>query len=886
MKSAFLITACMLAATAQAEGRVISGMKVNPRPKQPHTSFQTHCAYTPELDVRTDAVIHYGCGKEGIQSWLDRGYVVQTMYGFRTGPDYIKEHADEGQTNAEGVILTCGPGSYYMVPTQSRIDAALNYYRQAIKNGTSMAVPEEPEFFTQAGYSESFKKEWQAYYNEPWQDQTTSVEARWKSSRLKGYLEYRMVKSILEDAKKQDPDVIRAVAVHSPVSYYLWGIIYPHHEVMKLPELTEMIGQVWTGTARSGCRYEGLMAERTFENAYLEYSSLYNLMRGTGKRVWFLMDPLEDNPDRSMEDYQTNYEKTLVASLMFPEVDEYEVMPWPERIFGRVPPEFATKIMTIVTMLGDMHNQKDSELDAGTQGIATFVADSMAWQRGEPHASDFDSFYGLTLPLLMKGIPVQVAQLERTPEPKYLDPYKVLLLSYDMMKPMDAAYNLALAKWVRSGGTLVLFGGADAYNDVPEWWQKAGFRSPQDHLLAELGVRIKSSISLPAATFDPGAFKLLAEETNRCRDQENRQRYTFDVTDYVQRYHTVYIKLEDAFKDDGWGPLVFGAKLKFDGYVGDAFEVGTENERHHIYEDRGSVSIGNGRFADGNSYWIYRLGWRPRPSPPENAKLQLSLDMANQFKVSVATAPPHGPRRFSRTSEESSLASKHRHVSVPPWCEVTACDTDATRLYSLQGADGSPFFETNVGKGTLIFCGIAPKYFASSRKTADLLRAIVAGACEKAGIAYKEQHYMRIRRGRYIAVRAFDKPVELKGRFVNVLDPGLGFVEDPKMSAGELAVMADVGKLMADSKPRVLLSSNRIEASGETATSTRLLLSGPLKTKGIVRISTAGKQVKAITVEDTSGNPIPFEQQLESGTVAVTYDSRPDGVSLHVGWVD
>ena len=54
------------------------------------------------------------------------------------------------------------------------------------------------------------------------------------------------------------------------------------------------------------------------------------------------MDPVEDNPSRTMEDYLGNYERTLAASLMFPEVDRFEVMPWPTRIFGRVPDDFAT----------------------------------------------------------------------------------------------------------------------------------------------------------------------------------------------------------------------------------------------------------------------------------------------------------------------------------------------------------------------------------------------------------------------------------------------------------------------------------------------------------------------------------------------------------------
>ena len=61
----------------------------------PYTSFQTPTEYRPDNDIRTDAVIVYSDIKERIQSWKDKGYVVQTMYGFRTGPEYIKEKSDE-----------------------------------------------------------------------------------------------------------------------------------------------------------------------------------------------------------------------------------------------------------------------------------------------------------------------------------------------------------------------------------------------------------------------------------------------------------------------------------------------------------------------------------------------------------------------------------------------------------------------------------------------------------------------------------------------------------------------------------------------------------------------------------------------------------------------
>ena len=65
---------------------------------------------------------------------------------------------------------------------------------------------------------------------------------------------------------------------------------------------------------------------------------MMNVVQASGGTVWFLNDPIEDNPDHSWDDYRTNWESTLTASLLWPQVWRYEVMPWPERIFrGRLP---------------------------------------------------------------------------------------------------------------------------------------------------------------------------------------------------------------------------------------------------------------------------------------------------------------------------------------------------------------------------------------------------------------------------------------------------------------------------------------------------------------------------------------------------------------------
>jgi hypothetical protein len=176
---------------------------------------------------------------------------------------------------------------------------------------------------------------------------------------------------------------------------------------------------------------------------------------------------------------------------MFPEVDSYEVMPWPQRIYGRIPDGYATEVNTIVSALCEMWRFRGGVVETGTPGIGTFVADSMGWQRGAPAPSDYEGFYALCLPLVLRGVPVQVLSLDRVAERSYLEKTKVLLVSYDFLKPMNPALNHALADWTRRGGALVLFGGQDAYNAVTNsWWRKAGFASPLEHLFSELGLKV------------------------------------------------------------------------------------------------------------------------------------------------------------------------------------------------------------------------------------------------------------------------------------------------------------------------------------------------------------------------------------------------------------
>jgi len=204
------------------------------------------------------------------------------------------------------------------------------------------------------------------------------------------------------------------------------------------------------------------------------------------------MDPLEDDPGRSQTDYKSHYEQTLIAALLFPEVDSYEVMPWPERVYGHIPADYAIEINSVIAALQDMHNQPNPGGNAlANADIGVFVSDSMQWQRESPAVSDFDGFYGMTLPLLQRGIPVQAVSLDRaarTGLPQTLQNAAALLRLPETARVPDAG---CACRWVRQGGRLLFFGGSDPYNGVGDSLvAQANLDAPQSDLWSQLGIKV------------------------------------------------------------------------------------------------------------------------------------------------------------------------------------------------------------------------------------------------------------------------------------------------------------------------------------------------------------------------------------------------------------
>ena len=494
------------------------------------TTFQTASHWKPTIDVRSDAVMVYGTGnrpqmsfQERVESWRKRGYTTHFMTGIAWGgySDYFlgkwdgKPHMDEGQKDMKGDTILHNPGTPYIVPTLNY----LKYFKETqikpvIDAGIREIFLEEPEFWAYAGYSESFKREWQEYYGFPWRAQHLSAENTYLSNKLKYHLYYRALNEAFTYAKEygreKGMDVRCYVPTHSLINYSMWHIVSPEASLASMKNCDGYIAQVWTGTSRVPNYFNGKRKERVFETAFLEYGSMESMTRPTGRKMFFLTDPIED-ARKDWVDYKKNYQATFTAQLLYPQIADYEVMPWPDRIYeglyqvsanseekARIPRFYSTQMQIMVNTLNSMPLSKNKV--SGNQGISVLMANSLMFQRSlEPVEGyvdpQFSNFFGLALPLLKRGVPVSITHLENSGYADTWKDVKVLLMTYSNMKPLDPKAHQDLADWVKQGGIIVYSGrDNDPYQNVLEWWNQNGntYTAPSQHLFQLMGMPEKA----------------------------------------------------------------------------------------------------------------------------------------------------------------------------------------------------------------------------------------------------------------------------------------------------------------------------------------------------------------------------------------------------------
>ena len=436
-------------------------------------------------------------------------------------------------------------------------------------------------------------------------------QVQYKSARLKAYLYSRAIDRVSAALKEYakvvyNRDLRFYVPTHSLLNYTQWKIMSPEAALINIPTVDGYIAQIWTGTSREANVYEGVYKERTFETAYLEYGVMQELVKGTGRRMWFLNDPIEDLPSYTWENYEYNYRKTAAASLLHPHIWHYEICPWPHRVFdGRyprfqpniakkdetsyetdqsrpIPGSYSTLLSGMFQLFGDME-QKEFCFEGAGDSVGICMSDSGLFQRtfpdgivngrklgdrfamakhkntGNPvdeeaaealmkeiredesllldfiQSDAFPQFYGMSLPLLKYGLPVRPVQLDNVRRfAGYLDTLKVLILSYEYIKPEAPDINTAVLSWVMNGGTLLYIGdGSDPFHRIDSWWRKSGYENPARHLFRLAGMEETPEDGVyPAGNGKIVVWNMVPAKI--CLSRELAQEYRYKVKDALE----------------------------------------------------------------------------------------------------------------------------------------------------------------------------------------------------------------------------------------------------------------------------------------------------------------------------------------------------------------
>jgi len=516
--------------------------------KQAKTFFQTNREYDSRLDIPVDAVVVHPHNTqphepEAMQdSWAGRP-VGRMFFADSDDLNEYWECNEDGSCRSADVELTkdaepvlCSGIRPYMLPS----DEWIAYLRDrkvmpSLKNGVQAILPEEPLGHTFSGYEDSMKALYKEEYGSDWEDPAESPVAHYRIARLKALLYHKLESDLCAVTKAHSRAVDFVVPVHSLFSNKANQLTAPLGISLQNKEFDGYIGQVWTGPVQWCMQAYNAEEVSFFTTAFTLYDYFVQLVTGTGKKLWLLVDPVEDNPHHSWDDFRLWYQQCTAAMLMMREVNSYEVMPWPERIFlpisftpsiddpvdNPTPPDYFTLVLSITQALQDMPEGGEWMDGAEDAGLGIAIADSAMWTKNEEFA--LQGLFALRIPLLERGIIARNFVMERAGDAAYTDPFKTIVLSGEEWNFYDDEMPNWLAAWVRRGGTLIAFGSNEL---TAELEQDAG-----------AGQVLVSEVS-PKEFADPEAFesvyKPLLEQAGVA--VERRNSFAMRRGDYVIAY--------------------------------------------------------------------------------------------------------------------------------------------------------------------------------------------------------------------------------------------------------------------------------------------------------------------------------------------------------------
>lgn len=168
-------------------------------------------------------------------------------------------------------------------------------------------------------------------------------------------------------------------------------------------------------------------------------------------------------------------------------------------------------------------------------------------------------------------------------------------------------------------------------------WQYDNLWSKTTHRML-VGLPPLRSVNLPPGI--PAQYTTIDKVADHVHDSSNRATYDYDLSNQLGG-DAVWMRFDDAFTIDGWGPAVSQVVVRADGQVIADFVPGTDAEQPYLFDPQNSqMSPGppQHRFADNGRYFAYKFA-----PPAGTQQLTVSVTMWNEYTVSVTNTEPERP---------------------------------------------------------------------------------------------------------------------------------------------------------------------------------------------------------------------------------------------------
>lgn len=504
------------------------------------TLFRENRDWMGALDINSDAVLVYGADQTAvtrIKNWQAHGYRVGLLANFSHGDfyDWLNgkydgvNHWSDVQTGRDGKPILYAPSVPYMIPSVAFTEYFISRILTLLETDIEIVCIEEPEFSVRAGYSETFKAEWELFYRTKWQEPHSSVDAQYKTSKLKAYMITRAIDRIATVLKYEAKTVFGKdlevyISQSSSIESAANGVICPSAALTRLNSIDGFIGKVRAADNRTPPTAYGTDDSDKFCASFLQYGLLQELSANSDKKMIFNIPPVSSDPTLSWSEHRKGYERALCSALLHPDISRYEICPMAHRTLmetyprkigetsKKIPASYKTELLSVFSTLHSLSDDNNKSTSGkstqDTANIGVLVSDTAMFQRTYPDddkyakafnegIDSFAAFYGLCTPLLAKGIEVRPVSTENLIESSsHIKNYNILILSYQFMKPESSQLHYALLEWVRAGGVLFIADDkSDSFNGISAWWNTAGntYQSPADHLFEILGIKGKAA---------------------------------------------------------------------------------------------------------------------------------------------------------------------------------------------------------------------------------------------------------------------------------------------------------------------------------------------------------------------------------------------------------